>query len=132
MKTDHDFDRWNEVKKATNSTRDISRIFFKEQEIWWCYLGTNIGYEEDGKGEKSLRPVLVLRKFNQYTFIGLPLTTSIRKSLFHIQCEANDGRFRQAIISQLKAIDIRRLHERITFVRQESFSIIRKSVRELF
>ena len=132
MKTDYDFDRWNEVKKMTNAIHDVTHIFFREQEIWWCYLGTNVGYEEDGKGDKSLRPVLVLRKFSPHTFVGLPLTTSNRKHAYLVHCDANDKRFRQAIISQLRVIDIRRLHEKITFVGRESFSVIRKAVRELF
>jgi mRNA interferase MazF len=132
MKTDCDFDTWNEVKKDTNFTRDTSKIFFKEQEIWWCYIGINIGYEEDGKGERSLRPVLILRKFGPHTFAALPLTTTDKKHPYHVRCDAGDGRSRQAIISQIKTIDIRRLHEKITFVQQEPFSIIRKAIRELF
>jgi len=132
MKTDENFNRWNEVKKITNAKDDTSHTFFKEQEIWWCYWGTNVGYEEDGKGDKSMRPVLVIRKFSPHTFVGLPLTTSNREHPYLIRCDAGDGRFRQAIISQLRTIDIRRLHEKITFVGQESFALIRKAVRELF
>ena len=41
-----DFDRWNEQKSKLN---DLDSVFlFKEREIWFCYLGLNIGHEQDG------------------------------------------------------------------------------------
>ena len=127
-----DFDIWNEEKKIINIREDTSQIFFKEQEIWWSYLGLNVGYEQDGKGEGFLRPILVLKKFNKDTFVILPLTTKTYKRDYLMHCPSLDGMFRQANISQLKTLDIKRLHERITFVPQESFMEIRKAVRNLF
>lgn len=53
-----------------------NRLFFKEGEIWWAYLGLNIGFEIDGKGKDFSRPVLVLKKYNGYSFLALPLSTS--------------------------------------------------------
>ena len=132
MKTSNDFDNWNEVKKAAHASHDTGDIFFREHEIWWCYIGVNIGHEEDGKGGKSLRPILILRKFTQDTFIGLPLTTSEKRHQFIVRCDSEDGVFRQAIVSQLRTIDVKRWYKNITLVSQESFSLIRKTVRELF
>jgi hypothetical protein len=40
-----DFDRWNEIKKATDAADDAARPYFREGEIWWVRLGRNIGYE---------------------------------------------------------------------------------------
>ena len=127
-----DFDTWNEDKKTINIREDTSQIFFKEQEIWWSYVGLNVGYEQDGKGKGFLRPILVLKKFNKDTFVVLPLTTRTYKRDYLVLCPSLDGIFRQANITQLKTLDIKRLHERITFVPQESFMEIRKAVRNLF
>ena len=52
------FDIWNEVKKLTHARDDIAEIFFYEREVWWCRLGANVGFEQDGKGEHFQRPIL--------------------------------------------------------------------------
>jgi len=44
-----DFDRWNEIKKATDAAEEAARLYFREGEIWWVRLGRNIGYEANGK-----------------------------------------------------------------------------------
>jgi hypothetical protein len=40
-----DFDGWNEKKKDTN---EKIGPFCHERELWWCTLGVNIGFEQDG------------------------------------------------------------------------------------
>src|SRR5437667_236634 len=61
-----DFDRWNKTKKKLNA--EVEPLYFREGEIWWVHLGVNIGYEIDGKRENFARPVIVLRKYNKYSF----------------------------------------------------------------
>ena len=46
-------------------------------------MGLNIGYEQDGKGEDFLRPVLILKKFNKRVFLGIPLTKIKKDSHFY-------------------------------------------------
>ena len=48
-----DFDKWNELKKKLHVRQE--RLLFHEREIWWCSLGVNIGFEENGKNEKTNR-----------------------------------------------------------------------------
>ena len=38
-------------------------------------IGKNIGYEQNGKGDEFLRPVVVLRKFSNRYFLGVPLSS---------------------------------------------------------
>src|ERR1017187_10345231 len=71
-----DFDRWNRIKKATDAADEAARLYFREGEIWWVRLGKNIGYETDGKSREFTRPVIILKKYNQYSFLALPLTTA--------------------------------------------------------
>jgi hypothetical protein len=66
-----DFDRWNKKKKILNS--DAEPLYFREGEIWWVHLGVNVGYEMDGKQDNFARPVIILRKYNKYSFLALPL-----------------------------------------------------------
>jgi hypothetical protein len=62
-----DFDGWNKLKKAIDASDD-QRLYFHEGDIWWVRLGVNVGYEIDGKQREFSRPVVVLRKYNQYSF----------------------------------------------------------------
>src|ERR1700686_1884350 len=70
-----DFDRWNRIKKTTDAADDAARLYFREGEVWWVRLEKNIGYETDGKSREFTRPVIILKKYNQYSFLALPLTT---------------------------------------------------------
>ncbi len=76
-----DHDGWDKFYKKLEGFGDGP--FFKEREIWWVSIGINIGHEEDGKGEQYSRPVLILKKFNKYTFSGIPLSTT-KRSVFII------------------------------------------------
>ena len=39
----------------------------------------NIGYEQDGSGNDFIRPVVIIRKFNNEIFWGVPLTKTRKK-----------------------------------------------------
>lgn len=56
-----DFDGWNTKKKLAHAIN--KRPFFHEREIWYCALGVNVGFEQDGKGKDFLRPVIGIKKF---------------------------------------------------------------------
>ena len=68
-----DFESWHNKKIEIDNKE--SRVFFHEREIWFTHLGSNVGFEQDGKGELFGRPVLVFRKFNNRAFWAIPLTT---------------------------------------------------------
>jgi len=58
------------------------RPLFQEREVWDCYWGVNIGFELDGKNDKFIRPVLVLKKLTHNTFLGLVISQNIL-CIFH-------------------------------------------------
>src|SRR5882724_3693985 len=99
-----DFDRWNEIKKATDAADEGSRVFFREGEIWWVRLGINVGYETDGKNREFTRPVIVLKKYNQYSFLAVPLTTAQRPNQYRLPIGAVGGKEAFATLSQLRNI----------------------------
>lgn len=86
------------------------RLYFHEREIWWCNLGLNIGFEQDGKGNKYLRPVIIFRKFNNEVFWAIPLTTKKKNNRFYFKIDNKNSFERFAILSQLKLMDAKRLH----------------------
>lgn len=106
-----EFDAWNERKKKLNDRAQA--VFFHEREIWFAHLGTNIGFEQDGKGENFGRPILIFRKFNNKVFWGVPLTTREKEGKFYLPIELGDGLTRRAILSQLRLFDAKRLYQKL-------------------
>ncbi|TSC71303.1 MAG: hypothetical protein G01um101470_686 [Parcubacteria group bacterium Gr01-1014_70] len=127
-----DFDGWNKVKKLTHGRQDTDSVFFREQEIWWCMLGTNIGFEQDGKGESFQRPVLILKKFNQFVFVGVPLTKKTKRHPLYVSVSFPDGIKRSIILSQVRLLDIKRLTEKMYVLNKKEFAKIKKAVRNIF
>lgn len=118
-----DFDRWNDRKKALNT--DTEPLYFREGEIWWVHLGVNIGYEIDGKSDNFARPVIVLRKYNKYSFLALPLTTSSRPNPWKLPLGTIGGKPSFAMLSQLRNIDSRRLYQKVASLAPEILATIR-------
>lgn len=77
----NEYNKWNEIKKNLECKKKIQS--FKNRDIFWLHIGKNIGFETFGKGEEFLRPVLIFKKFSQYTFLGIPLTTTTKNDIFH-------------------------------------------------
>ncbi len=119
-----DFQKWHNKKSQIN---DIEKPpFFHEREIWFCYLGANVGFEQDGMGEDFLRPVLIIRKFNNKIFWAIPLTKpknklNNKKENYYYTFSFGSEIKSIAILSQIRIIDARRLSYRIGEINQEDF-----------
>ena len=126
-----DFDKWNEKKKIINGQDFSDLLFFHEREIWWCSLGLNIGYEQDGSEDTYRRPVLILKGLSIQTCLVVPLTTSINLHSLRPSVGLVDGKEAKALISQMRVIDKKRLVSKIGYLDQETFDKIRKIVKDL-
>jgi mRNA interferase MazF len=118
-----DFDSWNEQKKRLNL--DTEPLYFRDGEIWWAHLGVNIGYEIDGKKANFARPVIVLRKYNKYSFLALPLTTRGSPGAYKLPVGIIAGKHAFAVVSQLRNIDSRRLYQKIGSLPADVLLLIR-------
>ena len=78
-----DFDSWNKEKQETENRKRNYNFFYHTRELWWCAVGVNIGVETDGKNQNFERPVLIVKKFNQDMFWGLPLTSHEKAGDFY-------------------------------------------------
>lgn len=94
--------------------------------MWWCSLGANIGFEQDGTGEDYQRPVLILRGMSQNTCYVVPLTTSVKKHKLRISVWLVEGKRASALMSQMRLIDTRRLVNKIEYLDQEIFARVRR------
>ena len=124
-----DFDGWNKKKKEANDR--IDHVLFYEREIWWCILGLNVGFEQDGKHDNFERPVLILRKWSKNTFVGLPLTIKIKKGSYFFDLSVNNENS-VAILSQARTLDKRRLLRKMGTFSRARFGELRESYAKLF
>ncbi len=124
-----DFDKWNEHKKEIHDKSDEG-LYFYEREIWWCSLGVNIGYEQDGKNEFFARPVLVLKKFSKDVFIGVPLSTSNKEGRYYFKFNFQN-QTSNALLSQIRLFDAKRLKDKLGQLPEEVFKEIRKRIKGL-
>jgi mRNA interferase MazF len=100
-----DFDNWNSKKKEISNGK---RVYFHKGDIWFTSLGKNIGDEEDGKNYNFERPVLIVRKFNNNIFLGIPLTSNKEKEgKYYHKLISFVGS--TAILSQVRLLDAKRL-----------------------
>lgn len=125
-----DFQKWHQRKTVIENKAE-SRVFFHEREIWWCSIGLNVGFEQDGRGEKFARPVLVFKKFNKEVFWALPLSTKIKTGRFYAPVDLGDGMARVAIISQIRLIDAKRLIVKAGSITESNYAEIQKAVINL-
>ena len=109
-----EFLEWHEKKSNIHSKK--YRVYFKERDIWWCSIGQNVGYEQNGKGKNFARPVIVLRKLSNEVFWGLPLTTQMKFGKYYTQLASSDDKVRTVTLSQLRLIDSKRLLDKIGII----------------
>jgi len=123
------FDTWNNRKKMIQETGENK--FYHPREIWWCSLGVNVGYEQDGTSKDFQRPVLVLKGFSKKVCIVVPLTTSQKTNPFHVPVGVIDGKQAFVITSQVRLVDTKRFSNKLTIIERKTFETIRKAVKDL-
>lgn len=123
-----DFDGWNERKKFVDSKESL---FCHEREIWWCVLGVNIGFEENGTGHSYRRPVLILKPLSAQTSVAVPLTTSRHIHPLRFWLGNVVGKDASAVLSQFRVIDTRRLTQKMGTLDPQIFEDIRKTIKDM-
>lgn len=123
-----DFQKWHDRKAKVDEIE--KRPFFHEREIWFCHLGVNIGFEEDGSGEEFLRPVVIIKKFSNEVFWAVPLTKTDKKTQFYFPFSFN-SEMSVAILSQIRLIDGRRLSYKVGDITEGDFLQIKEKLKAL-
>ena len=109
MSEEKNFDRWNELKKKIEDKKNEPGKYPKKGEVWMCSLGKNIGFEQNGSEDGFSRPVLIIKKFNNKIFWGIPLSTKQKKIDFYYNYTDPNGQEVSVILAQMKLISIKRL-----------------------
>ena len=94
------------------------------------FLGCNVGFEEDGKGFDFARPVLIVRKFNEHFFIGVPLSTTSKTGRYYYRFESSPG-CKTALLSQVRALGAKRLVNNSGLVSSWDFAMVKLRLVEI-
>ena len=121
---------WIITKIIIDKSENVALI--NEGGVYWCSLGENIGFEQNGKGEDFRRPVLILKKFNNSIFWGVPLSTKNKDNKYYVKVLLKDLE-QSALISQLRILDTKRLDKKIGYISKiDHIKIILKITDILF
>ncbi|MDA1169501.1 MAG: type II toxin-antitoxin system PemK/MazF family toxin [bacterium] len=124
-----DFDTWNKEKKRLNES--TPKVFFHDREVWWCKLGINVGFEQDGKSEQFSRPVVILKTYSINAALVVPLTSKDKKGTYYFDLGKIGGRDAKAVLSQVRFIDKRRLLKKFDVVNKELFEKLQSAIIQI-
>lgn len=123
------FNEWIEVKAKMHDAALMPKI--REGEIYWCGFGENVGIEINGKNELFSRPVLVFRKFSQYGFLGIPLTSKLHNGSWYVPFRFH-GKEQRAVLVQQRTFSVSRLYGKMGRVDEVDMNRIRQGFHKLF
>ena len=113
-----DFSEWHKIKAIIH--HDKERPHFHEREIWFCSLGANV-----------LRPVIVLRKFNNEVCFAVPLTRNQKKGIHYFNFTYMNNLISTAILSQARLIDAKRLEYKSGNISETDFKQLKQKLKQL-
>ena len=87
--------------------------------------------EIDGKSKKFSRPVLILKKFSKFCFMGVPLTSQIKKGSWYAEF-VFQNKTQTASLIQARLIDVPRLYNKIGQVPDSDLRLVRDKFLKLF
>ena len=125
------FDKWNEVKKVVQNDEKIR--LFKQRDIFFINMGQNVGFEQNGKGENFVRPIIILKRITNQMFLGIPLSSQLKKGdwFFEFEFDTKDDVSRNiAIIPQIKMFSSRRLLNKIGVMKIEDFEKMKDKIKK--
>ena len=123
-----DFRDWHREKGDLDEYKE--RPFFHAREVWFTSLGVNVGFEQDGRGKKFLRPIVVLKKFNNEVLWGVPLTKNPKKGKYYFSFKL-ENKASTAILSQIRLVDAKRLQYKIGDMLPSDFKELKRKLTQL-
>ena len=123
------FNQWSKIKQNIE-TKTIKRSF-RDKDIFNIIIGENVGYEQSGKGDKFIRPVLILKKFNSSLFWGIPLSKTENRGKYYYPFNFKKDIQSVAILTQIRLFDTKRLLNKIGIISKKDYNNISSKVKEL-
>jgi mRNA-degrading endonuclease toxin of MazEF toxin-antitoxin module len=104
-----------------NDTHQSRKLSARRGEIFWCYLGINVGSEQNGAGYNLVRPVVVINIFVDTFLLVAPLTTKYHKGDWYAKISFNNS---IVILNQIRPIDSERLRNYIGIITDKELKYI--------
>ena len=126
------YNNWNEIKKSVENENLF--VGFKDRDIFYMKMGKNIGYEQDGKGDNFVRPIVIVKGFNKDIFFGIPLSTKIKEGRYYykFQFQKKDELITNiALLSQMRLFSTKRLLNKIGMISKEDFTKMKNKFKSL-
>ncbi len=126
------YNNWNNIKKQI--ANDNITVGFKNRDIFYMNMGKNIGFEQDGKGENFVRPVVIVKGFNKNMFFGIPLSTKIKEGKFYYRFKFNkkdEAIENIALLSQMRLFSTKRLLNKIGMMNIDDFENMKNKFKDL-
>ena len=123
------FDEWMELKEELHFNAKMPIV--SEREIWWCSFGENVGVEINGKSNTFSRPVIILRKLNKYSFLGVPLSTKEHVGSWYIPFVFHNKK-ETATLAQVRVLSVSRLHNKVGMMSDLDFEKVKSGFRKLY
>lgn len=121
--------RWTKLKVRLH-VKIKQPPYFREREIWWASIGSNLGSEQDGKNNLFERPVIIVRAFSLDLFWAIPLTSKKKFGNYYFSF-VFEGNERSAILSQLRPLSSKRLTRKIRTLPIDEFLKIKMCLKNL-
>ena len=125
-----DFDGWI-IKKKDCHFRIAIPPMFKERDIWWISIGVNVGFEEDGKNENFVRPVLVIKKFSKELFLGIPMSTKLKENKYYVPVSVG-GKTVSVLTSQMRVFSSKRILNKLSELDEGDFFRVLEEIQKFF
>jgi mRNA interferase MazF len=123
------FDKWNEVKKQTETSD--TKVYIRAGEIRWISVGVNVGSEIDGKGDSFTRPGLVLHVIGSHLALVVPFSTKIKEVPGYFPFEWK-GVTTALCIHQLRIVSQKRILSRKGRVSEDRLKMVKDAILKFY
>ena len=122
------FKDWIILKEKLHN--DKRTYLVSEGDVWWCAVGENVGVEICGKGKTFVRPVLVLKKFGRFSFLGVPLTSQCHNGSWYVSFYFKNKK-QTAVLAQIETVSVLRLYNKMGTVPNSDLAEVREGLYKL-
>ena len=121
------FTNWFELKPELD--KKLKRIQFSQRDVWVTHLGTNIGFEIDGKKSQLLRPCLVYKKLSHQTALVIPVTHTVKNGSWYSPSSVKNeaGSY---CLHQIRMVDAKRFKYRMERISEKDFAKLESGFNE--
>lgn len=102
-----------------------------ERDLWWTSIGENVGSELNGKSDLFSRPVIIFKKLSHGFYFVIPTTSQDKEGSWFVSF-GHKRKKMSACLHQARAIDYRRLSNKIGQIDTSDYGRVREGFTRLY